>query len=143
MITISLVLLLTHRTSNKNQYPKVFPLFQPNPVRSPTPAKQTRSHSFGSAAKHRIVSTFSSSKSDRQPKPNECDCFLAIQLKIGTHSSHLIQRKSIASPNYFAIGFSNVNPTYPTHSLCISGRRCMSNVKIAECSLPLHVAYGG
>jgi hypothetical protein len=59
--------------------------------------------------KDRIFSTFSSNKSDRQPKPNECDCFLSIQPKIGTLLSHLIQGKSIASPNYFAIGFSNVN----------------------------------
>jgi hypothetical protein len=38
-------------------------------------------------------------KSDRQPKPNECDCFLSIQPKIGTLSSHLTQGKLIASPN--------------------------------------------
>jgi hypothetical protein len=68
----------------------------------------------------RVFSTFSSSKSDRQPKPNECDRFLAIQPKIGTLLSHLIQGKSIASPNWFVIGFPNINPTYST------GRRWFS-----------------
>jgi hypothetical protein len=75
----------------------------------------------------RIFAIFSSSKGDRQPKPNEYDRFLAIQPKIDTHLSHLIQSKSIISPNSFSVGLMLEDPTKNESHL-----RCMQWLDLVD-----------